>query len=40
MEDDEEYLDWQKQEEWFQEKIMKHRNMLGWWLDMEEDEQE
>ena len=38
MEDDKEYLDWQKQEEWFQEKVVKHRNMLGWWLDMEEDE--
>jgi hypothetical protein len=21
----------------FQEKVVKHRNMLGWWLDMEED---
>ena len=38
MEDGEEYIDWQKQEEWFQEKIVKHKRVLGWWLDMEEDE--
>jgi len=38
MEEDEEYLDWQKQEDWFQEKIVKHKRVLGWWLDMEEDE--
>jgi len=38
MEEGKEYLDWQKQEEWFQEKVVKHRNLLGWWLDMEEDE--
>ncbi len=38
MEKDEEYLDWQKQEAWFQEKVMKHRKVLGWWLDLEEDE--
>jgi len=23
-----------------QEKVVKHGNMLGWWLDMEEDEAE
>ena len=38
MEDGEEYIDWQKQEGWFQEKIVKHKRVLGWWLDMEEDE--
>ena len=38
MKEDEEYLDWQQQERWFQEKVMKHRKELGWWLDMEEEE--
>jgi len=38
MKEDEEYLDWQQQEIWFQEKVMKHRKELGWWLDMEEEE--
>jgi hypothetical protein len=38
MKEDEEYLDWQQQETWFQEKVMKHRKELGWWLDMEEEE--
>lgn len=35
-----EYLDWQKQEEWFQEKVVKHGRVLGWWLDMEDNEYE
>ena len=38
MEKDEEYIDWQKQESWFQEKVIKHRKVLGWWFDLEEDE--
>ena len=38
MKEDEEYLDWQQQERWFQEKVMKHRKELGWWLDMEDEE--
>ncbi len=38
MKEDEEYLDWQEQETWFQENVIKHRKELGWWLDMEEEE--
>jgi tetratricopeptide (TPR) repeat protein len=38
MKEDEEYLDWQQQEAWFQKKVMKYRKELGWWLDMEEEE--
>ena len=35
---DGEYLDWEKQDTWFFEKAKKHKNVLGWWFEMEEEE--
>ena len=32
------YMDAMAINEWFNEKVEKHRDVLGWWLDLEEDE--
>jgi tetratricopeptide (TPR) repeat protein len=34
---DGDYLDWEKQERWFHEKAKKHEDVLGWWLNMEDE---
>jgi len=34
---DGEYLDWEKQEKWFQEKAQKHLDLLGWWFEMDDE---
>ena len=33
---DGEYIDWQKQEEWFSKNAPKYKDVLGWWFDLEE----
>ena len=35
---DGEYLDWERQEKWFYEKVKKYQKELGWWFDLEEEE--
>jgi len=32
------YLDWEKQEKWFNKASKKHKNIIGWWFDVIENE--
>ena len=33
---DGEYIDWEKQEEWFLSSAKKHKDVIGWWFDLQE----
>ena len=30
------YVDWEKQEEWFQKNAIKYQDILGWWFELED----